>query len=254
MHASRLDGPWTYRDGLLVLLAFVTVYTAASAAHMLIVKHTIGFAAHVGTGGRPLPGFLLISQGIKAIVLLAVVWLVAVRRHRLDWSAIGFVRCHRRWLWLAVAAALVGFGLRLGLAKVMVAALPDWARFMASPYDWRAAAWPLMSLLAVFTIVVTPVAEEVFFRGFLFQWMASHRPLWLAMLASAAIFGASHLIPSQAISAALMSILIMLLYLGSRSIWPCIVCHALNNALGMLLGMAAVEGLLPAGLTPPALG
>lgn len=254
MPAFRLNGPWTYRDGLLVLLAFVLTYAALSAAHMLIVKHTVGFAAHVGSGGRPLPGFLLVSQALKAIALLAVVWLVALRRHRLDWSAIGFVRCRQHWWWLAVLLAVIGFALRLGLAKMLVVSLPDWARFMASPYSWRAAPWPLMSALAGMTILVTPVAEEVFFRGFLFQWMASHRPLWLAMLVSAAIFGASHLVPAQAISAALMSLLIMLLYLGSRSIWPCIVCHVVNNALGMLLGMAAVEGWLPAALTPPVIG
>ncbi|MFZ5844403.1 MAG: CPBP family intramembrane glutamic endopeptidase [Pseudomonadota bacterium] len=251
MFTSRLQGPWRYRDGLVVLLGFFLIYAAFSAAHMLIVRYTIGFAAHVGSAGRPLPGFLLLSQWLKAIALLTAVWWLALQRHQLSWRDLGLVRCSRNWLVLAVVVAVAGFALRLLLAKVMVAALPDWARFMASPYGWFDASWPLMLALMLTTIVITPVAEEIFFRGFLFQWMATHRPVWLAMLISSLIFGVSHLMPAQAISTALMSLLIVLLYLGSRSLWPCIVCHVVNNALGMLLGMAAVQGLLPAALTPP---
>ena len=251
MFTSRLQGPWRYRDGLVVLLGFFLIYAALSVAHMLIVHYTIGFAAHVGSAGRPLPSFLVVSQWLKAIALLAAVWWLALQRHRLSWRDLGLVRCSRNWLVLAVVVAIAGFALRLLLAKVMVSALPDWARFMASPYGWFDASWPLMLALMLTTIVITPVVEEIFFRGFLFQWMATHRPVWLAMLISSLIFGVSHLVPAQAISAALMSLLILLLYLGSRSIWPCIVCHVVNNALGMLLGMAAVQGLLPASLTPP---
>lgn len=253
MLTNRLNGPWRYRDGIVVLVAFVVTYMALSGLHMVIVNATIGFAAHVGSGGRPLPGFLLISQLLKAIALVGVVSYVALHRHRLSWQAVGWVRCHRGWLGVAVVVAVLGLALRLLLAKAMVVALPDWARFMASPYGWFDAGWPLMLALTITTVLITPVAEEVFFRGFLFQWMATHRPVWLATLISSAIFGASHLVPAQAISAGLMSLLIILLYLGSRSIWPCIVCHVVNNALGVALGMIAVQGLLPSWLTPPTL-
>lgn len=55
----------------------------------------------------------------------------------------------------------------------------------------------------------------------------------------------------QAIVAALLSLLLSLLYLGSGSTWPAVLCHSFNNVLGLLLGMAAVAGKLPTLLTPP---
>src|SRR5690606_16485922 len=73
-----------------------------------------------------------------------------------------------------------------------------------------------------------------------------HRPAAVGGLAGAKRCG----LP-QAIVAALTSVLLIGLLLGSRSLWPCIVCHGVLNALGVLLGLAAAEGALPAWLTPP---
>ena len=254
MFAHPLRGPWSQRRGFAVLLAFVVSYFLLSAMHMLLVRWTVGFDAYLGHGPRMPPGVLIAGQAIKAAVLLGALYWVALRPLGLDWSSVGFVPCKRGWLLAGAGVAIGGFALRLVLAKVLVMQLPDWARFAASPYAWGDAPPAVMLVLSMMTLAVTPVAEEAFFRGFLLPWMATYRPLWLAMLAGAAMFGASHIVPSQALSAALMSLLIMGLYLGSRSIWPCIACHALNNALGMGLGMAATAGLLPAALTPPTVG
>lgn len=251
MPGRIVHGPWSQRRGFAVLLAFIVPYVLLSAAHMLLVRWTVGFDAYLGHGPRMPPQVLIVGQAIKAVVLLGALYAVALRPMRLDWRAVGFVHCTRVWLLAGVAAALAGFALRLLLAKWLVADIPAWARFATSPYAWGDAPPAVMAVLVVMTVGVTPLAEEAFFRGFLLPWMATYRPLWLAMLAGAAMFGASHLVPAQAISAALMSLLIMGLYLGSRSIWPCIACHVLNNALGMGLGMAATAGLLPQVLTPP---
>ena len=42
MSNRSLHGPWSYREGLLVLLTFALVYIAFSAGHMLVVTYTIG--------------------------------------------------------------------------------------------------------------------------------------------------------------------------------------------------------------------
>ncbi|WP_413242898.1 CPBP family intramembrane glutamic endopeptidase [Pseudidiomarina sp.] len=83
------------------------------------------------------------------------------------------------------------------------------------------------------TVLITPVVEEIFFRGFLFQWMASRHRLWLAALISSVMFGASHIIPPQTISAAIMSLLITYLFVASKSLWPPIVCHIVSNLLSV---------------------
>jgi membrane protease YdiL (CAAX protease family) len=251
MSVRTIQGPWTYGQGFGVLIAFLVAYAALSAGHMGLVNATIGFEAYLGEGPRLPPHMLIVSQTIKAAALVGVVWLVALHWRGLDWRAVGFTPARARWFVAAIVVALLGFLASVVLAKLAVSAVPEWARLTASRYAWGdAPAWQMLILLG-FTIFVTPVAEELFFRGFLLQWLASHRPLWLAILVSSVMFGASHIVPPQAIVAAAMAVLISILYVVSRSVWPCIVCHSLNNALGVGFGMAAEAGILPVWLTPP---
>jgi uncharacterized protein len=247
-----VSGPWSFWRGLSILVAFVVLFTMLNAAHLLWVRQSVGFEAYLGDTGRMPPGLLLVGQTIKALSIVAVICALALRGHRLGWSALGFRPTRAIWIAAAVALAIVGLALRLVLAKTMVVALPDWGRsFVAPPFYWGDATAPTMIALLGMTMLVTPVVEEVFFRGFMFQWMATHRPLWLAVLASSVIFGVSHIVPPQIISAAVMSLIITLLFILSRSIWPAIVCHVVNNSVSVMLGLAAVQKLLPDFLTPP---
>ncbi|KFZ32069.1 hypothetical protein IDSA_05190 [Pseudidiomarina salinarum] len=230
---SKLAGPWSRKQGFAILISFVVIYFGLSWLSMLAVKYTIGFAALWGDSKSPPAILLTLSQLLKALVILAVIWSLALKRYQVSWSALGFRRVSVRWLYLAAGIAIAGFLLRILLAKVMVFAVPDWAAFAAAPIQLAGTSTLQLILFLVMTVLITPVVEEVFFRGFLFQWMASRHRLWLAALISSVMFGASHIIPPQAISAALMSLLIIYLFVASKSLWPPIVCHIVNNLLSV---------------------
>lgn len=228
--SQRPASPWTFRAGLLVLVCFVLLYVGTSAAHMLLVKHTIGFKAYLGNGPGLPQHLLLTLQLTKAALLLGVLW-VALQRRDLGWAALGLRPTTPKWLLLAVLVAVAGLLLRLVLARWLSVAVPDWATFMRSPYGSVDSGMAVSIALGYCTVLLTPFAEEVFFRGFLFTWMTGHRPVWLAMLVSSIIFGAMHIIPPQAISAALMALALCALYWYSGSLWPPILAHALGNGI-----------------------
>ncbi len=243
---------WRFRDGLFVLLGFLVLYALFSVAHFQIVARTIGVEAYLGDGPRLPASLLLTSQAIKAAALMLALWLIGVRLAERGWETFGLRPTTAAWIAIGVAAGLVFFALRLGLAKAMVAALPEWAAMSRPPFAFGDEGIAVAALYFVMVMAVTPFAEEVFFRGFLFEWMASNRPLWLAALVSSAMFGVSHIVPAQAISAFLMAFVLIWLLRASGSIWPAVAAHAANNAVGVLLGAAAAAGALPAALTPPA--
>lgn len=248
---GKLNAPWTFSQGLLVLVAFGLSYTVLSWGHMYWVKTTIGFEAYLGDGPRLPPALLITNQIIKAITLFGAIWLLALKLRNLPWSVVGFRRCASHWVWAGIGLAVIGTAANFLLAKLLVTAVPDWTPFTASRFALGDGTALQITVLVGLTLIVTPFAEEIFFRGFLFQWIASRRSIWLAAVASSFMFGASHIIPPQAIVAFTMSLLILYLFLKSGSIWPCIVCHLTNNALGVAFGMAAVAGQLPAAMTPP---
>ncbi|WP_292983841.1 CPBP family intramembrane glutamic endopeptidase [Oceanicaulis sp. UBA6590] len=252
MHQDVTQPLWRFRDGIVVLATAMAAYTALSWAHMALVSETVGMEAYLGSGDRLPLKILVISQLSKAVALLGVLWGLGLLLKGLDWRAVGLRPVGTGWL-LTGAAAGLGFTVTgLMLVKALTGLIPSWAMMTRAPFDFGPSASPgMIAAFVGMTLVVTPFAEEVFFRGFVYKWMKGHRPVWLAALVSSIIFGASHIVPHQAINAAVMGLVLIWLYEQSGSIWPAILAHAVNNALGVGLGALAAQGLLPAFLTAP---
>jgi membrane protease YdiL (CAAX protease family)/uncharacterized RDD family membrane protein YckC len=89
------------------------------------------------------------------------------------------------------------------------------------------------AVLAV--VVLAPIAEEIFFRGFFFAGLRSRWSLWPSALLSGAIFGLVHAPtgPTAAIPLAGLGVGLAWLYNKTGSLWPCILAHFLNNALAI---------------------
>lgn len=87
-------------------------------------------------------------------------------------------------------------------------------------------------------VVIGPIAEETFFRGFLFGSLRASMPMWPAALISGALFGLIHLSTgdfSVVPPLALLGILLAWLYARTDSILPSIAVHVVNNALAFTL-------------------
>lgn len=105
--------------------------------------------------------------------------------------------------------------------------------------------------LVVAGVVVTcvaPVAEEIFFRGFLYRAIRSRMPMIAAALAAGLLFGAVHwdfstskmllVVPPLA----LLGTLLCLLYERTGSLYPPIAWHVLNNCLAYAVATSSEDG------------
>lgn len=94
-----------------------------------------------------------------------------------------------------------------------------------------------MIVTGVLIIVVAPISEEVFFRGFMFAGLRRSLPLWVAAVVSAGIWGSLHLSGGNlgvAIQLAVFGVILALLYERSGSLWATIFAHGLNNTIAFL--------------------
>lgn len=86
--------------------------------------------------------------------------------------------------------------------------------------------------------IFAPIAEELIFRGAILRVLLDafgRKGTWLAILLSAALFGAIHLNPAQGIHGFIMGILLGWMYCRTRSIIPGIVLHWVNNTVAYLM-------------------
>jgi membrane protease YdiL (CAAX protease family) len=90
----------------------------------------------------------------------------------------------------------------------------------------------------VLLIGVAPFAEELFFRGFLYQAFRNSFGVLPGAILSALIFGAIHLEFFKLVQLAILGVVLALLFEKTKSLWPPIMLHAVNNALAFAVLMS----------------
>jgi membrane protease YdiL (CAAX protease family) len=90
--------------------------------------------------------------------------------------------------------------------------------------------------LAVFAVVIAPIVEEVFFRGFVFTAMRAKLNVPLAAVVSGTMFGAVHAFGSPwqfLVPLSILGTMLCLVYWKTGSLYPCIALHAINNSVAL---------------------
>ncbi len=83
--------------------------------------------------------------------------------------------------------------------------------------------------------VLTPIAEELLFRGVIQGELRKAMPDWAAILIQAVLFAAYHMQPIQSTYVLIPGILLGLAYYWTRSIWVPIIMHIAFNFAGSAL-------------------
>jgi CAAX protease family protein len=205
-----------------------------------------------------LPIILLFALGDSAVALAELV-LTAVQDGVFVGAALMFALFRLRpapWhfgvrrtrLWPTLGWALLGFVVVLGFELGYVALLGvDETNVDDLGQGNVLAAF----LISVAVIVVAPIAEEFFFRGFFYRALRSRMSMWPAALIDGAVFGSLHFAGPD--SAAILPVIAVfgvtqcLIYERTGSLFAVIAVHAAFNTIAMV-GVSALPAILLGGL------
>jgi membrane protease YdiL (CAAX protease family) len=183
------------------------------------------------------------SLALEAALLGAAAWF-SVRRYSCGWRALGFRPAVRGgwWLPLAVAPAVVmAAGVVLVVYSVIVelAGIGELVPESTLPEDFFNG--PVMlSLVGVLAILAAPVAEETFFRGFLFPALRVRWGTFWAALASGLLFAAVHFNLGSIVPITVIGMLLAWAYVFSGSLWTAVCAHLVYNSV--VFGIAVATG------------
>ena len=212
------------------LAAMVAGFVIATLAYVVIAAGVEASGGDVTTGGPP--GLVISATLIQDVALIAAAVLFAgmwargltpasfgLRRvafgPAVGWTVLAFVMF---WILTAIYVSLVG--------------QPDQQELTRDLREEES----LSALIGygVLLAFVAPLAEELFFRGFVFGVLREKIGAAWAALATGVVFGLVHVAGSPIETVGVLIILGVLLcvvYQKTGSLLPCIALHAMNNAI-----------------------
>ena len=225
---GRIRVPWTVKDALagVALVVGATLFIIA----LVVLARGVG-----GLERDPLLATLAFAI-LPGIMVLAV-WLFGIRKYRSSWRTLGFVPSRTRMSlllpWLALLSSLAFGGLYVA---IVTAAQIDFLLPPALPQGVLGEGLHRIVNVVIIALV-GPLAEEVFFRGFLLAALVQPLGASRAAALASAIFAANHGSPGVMVPVFVSGLLLSWLYLKTRSIWPPFIAHAAQNLI--VLSLAA---------------
>ena len=233
--------PERYRGPAIVLL-LVLVLVAASILTAPFADDAA--ALLLGEGEMSLVGSIALLVSTQ-VALLAVSWLFVFRPRALaGWPS---------WAGPNPAGALrsgIGFGVVAWIGATAVSALAVWVLdSLGIQADTQAAEQALVVVepwLAVLAIVVlAPIAEELFFRGVVYNaWLREAGPRY-ALVGSAALFAVIHLSLVAVVPIFLLGLALAWVYRRTANLLAPIAMHATVNGISVALALLVRFEVVP---------
>lgn len=224
--SSRWDILWYLLGGYVFYVALITVFLA--------------------TGMISTEVWMILQPALLLLCLCGTAWLLGERRGRFTWASLGLMplRWRSAWFWWVLAAGVV-----LAIFSLLINLLITWVDYgtftgladIGVPMD--AAGWKSLALVWFGTALVTPIAEEVFFRGAIYTWFEQRFGPWPAIIGSAAMFAITRITffdtssPFSALQSLVLGFVVAWLMRETRSLWVPIFVHILARSLALFLPM-----------------
>ena len=230
----RPPASWKVRDALYIMgggLAFLLAALVTS----LGVFELQGSTFSDSESRAALSTF--VSAGFS-LFLLWMIYVVVVHRYDCSWRMVGVRPV--TWQWLAAVPflfALLTFCYVLMLRGAVAVWGPtvQWHTGLTSSTKDATHVPLLEAIVIVNNVLLTPISEELLFRGVFYQALRRTMPVGSAIAISAVVFALMHMSLVMFVPFVLMGVMLGLVFEWSGSLIPTIMLHACNNGIILLL-------------------
>lgn len=187
----------------------------------------------------------VLAAGLVATIffdgaLFGAAALFSIARYRCSWSALGLGAPTAKELWPGIGTAVGGqviVATYAGIVQLIgLDELLPGTNVPQAMFEERL----LLPLVGVATVLIAPLAEETFFRGFMFAGLRRYGFFWAA-LTSGFLFSVAHINPGGILPLTLVGMLFAWSYSRSGSLWTAIYAHVTFNLVSFVALTAIVQ-------------
>jgi uncharacterized protein len=188
----------------------------------------------------------LASLILETIALILPIYILGVRRKKIPWSVLGIQSCRLEWVLLAGLLGFIAIPISGVVAAIIQLVLGKSFENPQLPFLVPAGSSVLGGIaMLLLGGLLAPLAEEFFFRGFLYQWLRQRWGVAPGIIISSLIFGIMHGDWAVGGAAFVLGIILAYSFEKSKSLWSNFIIHAINNSVKIaLLYILLASGLL----------
>ncbi|MCG1023498.1 CPBP family intramembrane glutamic endopeptidase [Sutcliffiella horikoshii] len=221
-----MNTKWNLRELILLLLmalVFVPIFIEFWLHRFLLqaFENTL----YAGT----MTGFIM------SIIFTLSVYLIALKPHQLGWEEVG-LRSFRKsyWKWIPVwTGVLIVSSILLLIVMDIFGIGVDNSKTESLKEQIT---WFTFTIAFLSAAGVSPIYEEIFYRGFLYKWLRGRWGVWAGLIGSSLIFTVVHIPTYNTLPVNFISGMIFAwTYEKSGSVIPAMIIHGVFNGLAVML-------------------
>lgn len=179
------------------------------------------------------PWVSLVITGASSALMLGVVWLF-LRSKKFSIRDFGFKKPTLNQIGVALLAYAGYFVSFLVIVLLLSAFVPAFNAEEAQDVGFVGAkGWQLL-LAFLGLVVIAPISEEIFFRGFLYRGLRRSWPIWVAAIVTSGLFALAHGQWNVGIDTFILSLFLIFVYQKTGNLWLSIGMHATKNLIAFL--------------------
>jgi membrane protease YdiL (CAAX protease family) len=229
--------PWGYGDIIKAIFVVVGGLIASGIPFLILAEIVAGDET---VEDDPTAWAIVLGANFAVQALfIGSAWWFGPRKYHLDWGALGLRRPQRGGVLLVIGLVIAAFGLVMawGIFLELIGIHPDTDLPEQTYEDWR----PIAALV-ILSVMLAPIGEEIFFRGFVFGSLWGRWGVALAAVASGLLFSLSHVgNPGYAPvlpSIVAIGVLFALAYVYTGSLVHSIATHLVFNTISVVISIS----------------
>lgn len=190
-----------------------------------------------------------IQYSAQLLILFFPLWFFVIRKYQANSSDFGFAKVGLgKFISTVFGSYIFYFALTFIISAILYKEQVDLPGYQAQESHLPLFGTDTIGMFGAlfFIVLVAPILEEIFFRGFVYRILAKTWSVGFGSLLSALLFALFHFEFQSFIPLLLLGLLLNYNYQRTSSLWTSIGFHALNNgvALGMEIWMYNNPGAL----------